>query len=63
MSVARRSSFAAAFLGARRRLCKVKFKEQGSNKAMNLNLTLCLRDKILKSVPPLGCLSATEKRA
>jgi hypothetical protein len=28
---------------------------------MNLNLTLYLRDKILKSVPQLGCLSADGK--
>ncbi|WP_297896856.1 hypothetical protein [uncultured Campylobacter sp.] len=42
--------------------CEVKFKKRGSHKAMNLNLTLRLRDKILKSAPQLSCLNATEKQ-
>ena len=34
----------------------------GLHKAMYLNSAFCLRDKILKNVPPLSCLNATKKR-
>ncbi len=33
----------------------------GLHKAMYLNSAFCLRDKILKSVPPRGCLSVAKK--